>query len=173
MDWATFIGFHDTHHTAQYIIVIRLLVAAVLGAVIGFERGSTHGTAGLRTHVLIAVAAALFTSLAFEIYDQALAGGSQTADPIRAIEAVTAGIAFLGAGAIFQQRGSVHGLTTGAGMWLSGAVGVAVALGYYLIAAGVALLAVLVLAALRAFSHQVVSAENEHVREGTEPSEDR
>ncbi|MBN9308092.1 MAG: MgtC/SapB family protein [Devosia sp.] len=173
MDWATSIGFHDTHHTAQYIIVIRLLVAAVLGAVIGFERGSTHGTAGLRTHVLIAVAAALFTSLAFEIYDQALAGGSQTADPIRAIEAVTAGIAFLGAGAIFQQRGSVHGLTTGAGMWLSGAVGVAVALGYYLIAAGVALLAVLVLAALRAFSHQVVSAENEHVREGTEPSEDR
>ena len=156
MNWATSIGFEDTHHTSQLIIIIRLLVAAILGAAIGFERGATHGTAGLRTHVLIAVAAALFTVLAFEIYDQALAGGSQNPDPIRAIEAVTAGIAFLGAGAIFQQRGSVQGLTTGAGMWLAGAVGVASALGYYIIAASVALLAVLVLAALRAFSHNVV-----------------
>ncbi len=173
MDWLTAIGFQDTHHTAQHIILFRLLVAAVLGAVIGFERGAAHGTAGLRTHVLIAVAAALFTTLAFEIYDQALAGGSQTADPIRAIEATTAGIAFLGAGAIFQQRGSVQGLTTGAGMWLAGAVGVAAALGYYVIAAAVAVLAVLVLAALRAFSHKVVSAENEAVQDGTEPAKDR
>lgn len=173
MDWAAAIGYEDTHHTAQQIIFFRLLVAAALGAAIGFERGATNGTAGLRTHVLIAVAAALFTTLAFEIYDQALAGGSQTADPIRAIEATTAGIAFLGAGAIFQQRGSVQGLTTGAGMWLAGAVGVAAALGYYLIAAGVALLAVLVLAALRAFSHKVVSAENPKVQDGTEPAGDR
>lgn len=167
MDWATAIGFEDTHHTAQHVIFVRLIVAAALGAAIGYERGATHGTAGLRTHVLIAVAAALFTSLAFEIYDQALAGGSQTADPIRAIEATTAGVAFLGAGAIFRQRGSVQGLTTGAGMWLAGAVGVASALGYYLIAGGVALLAILVLVALRAFSHEVVSAENVAVQDGT------
>lgn len=171
MDWATAIGYENTHHTGQHIIAFRLLVAALLGAGIGFERGAANGTAGLRTHMLIAVAAALFTVLAFEIYDQALAGGSSTADPIRAIEAVTAGIAFLGAGAIFQQRGSVQGLTTGAGMWLAGAVGVAAAMGYYLIAAGVALLAVLVLAALRAFSHQVV--ERDAVPEGTELPRDR
>ncbi|WP_423067144.1 MgtC/SapB family protein [Devosia sp. CN2-171] len=171
MDWATSIGFQDTHHTAQHIIFLRLLVAALLGAAIGFERGAANGTAGLRTHMLIAVAAALFTTLAFEIYDQALAGGSSTADPIRAIEAVTAGIAFLGAGAIFQQRGNVQGLTTGAGMWLAGAVGVAAAMGYYLIAAGVALLAVLVLAALRAFSHHVV--ERDAAPEGTEQPRDR
>jgi putative Mg2+ transporter-C (MgtC) family protein len=173
MDWATSIGLQDTHHTAQHIIAIRLLIAAVLGAAIGYERGATHGTAGLRTHLLIAVAAALFTTLAFEIYDQALAGGSQTADPIRAIEAVTAGIAFLGAGAIFQQRGSVQGLTTGAGMWLAGAVGVTVALGYYLVAAGVSVLAVVALAALRGFSHKVVSSSNPNVQDGTEQSGDR
>ena len=166
MDWATSIGFEDTHHTQQHVIAIRLLIAAALGAVIGFERGAASGVAGLRTHVLIAVAAALFTTLAFEMYDQALSGGSDAADPIRAIEAVTAGIAFLGAGAIFQQRGSVQGLTTGAGMWLAGAVGVTAALGYYLIAAGVALLAVLVLAALRAFSHEVVSPEKGTGRSG-------
>lgn len=83
--------------------------------------------------------------------------GSEALDPIRAVEAVTAGIAFLGAGAIFQQRGSVQGLTTGAGMWLAGAVGVSAALGYYVIALAAALLAVIVLAAMRRFSHHVVA----------------
>ena len=97
----------------------------------------------------------MFTVLAFEIYDVALAGGGAP-DPIRAIEAVTAGIAFLGAGAIFQQRGSVRGLTTGAGMWLAGAVGVCAAIGYYGIALAVALFAVVVLAALRALAHKVI-----------------
>lgn len=171
MDFAV-IGFQETH-TPQHIILFRLLIAAGLGALIGFERGAQSGTAGLRTHILIALAAALFTILAFEIYEWALAGGSENSDPIRAIEAVTAGIAFLGAGAIFQQRGNVQGLTTGAGMWLAGAVGVAAALGYYLIALAVALLAVLVLAAMRVFSHNVVSAGNGTPGAGTEAKKDR
>jgi putative Mg2+ transporter-C (MgtC) family protein len=173
MDILTTLGFEPTY-TPQHIILIRLLVAAVLGGMIGWERGAEAGTAaGLRTHILIAMAAALFTTLAFEIYHEALAGGSNNPDPIRAIEAVTAGIAFLGAGAIFQQRGSVQGLTTGAGMWLAGAVGVTAAQGYYLIALVVAVFAVIVLAALRAFSHRVVNARNPRIGEGTEPSEDR
>lgn len=148
MDWLTAIGFAETT-TPQYVILMRLLVAAILGGVIGFEREAGRHRAGLRTHILVAVAACLFTTLAFEIYHTALAGGSNNPDPVRAVEATTAGIAFLGAGAIFQQRGSVHGLTTGAGMWLAGAVGVACALGYYIIAAAVAALAVLVLWALQ------------------------
>ena len=172
MDILTALGFEPTH-TPQHIILVRLLVAAVLGGAIGWERGSDTGTAGLRTHILIALAAALFTTLAFEIYDEALEGGSNNPDPIRAIEAVTAGIAFLGAGAIFQQRGSVKGLTTGAGMWLAGAVGVTAAQGYYLIALVVAVFAVIVLAALRAFSHQVVGANNDKIGEGTQGSKDR
>lgn len=88
------------------------------------------------------------------------AGSETPADPIRAVEAVTAGIAFLGAGAIFRSSGSVQGLTTGAGMWLAGAVGIATALGYYLVAFGVALFAVLVLAALRALAHDVIADED-------------
>jgi putative Mg2+ transporter-C (MgtC) family protein len=138
--------------------------------VIGYERESHNVAAGLRTHMLIATAATLFTTLAFEIFHTALAGGSQNPDPIRAVEAVTAGIAFLGAGAIFQQRGSVQGITTGAGMWLAGAVGVAVALGYYVIAAAVALFAIVVLAALRAFAHRVVGRKEKaepHDEQGT------
>ena len=150
MEFAETIGFVETH-TPQHILLIRLGIASILGAMIGYEREG-HGAAGLRTHVLIATAAALFTLLTFEIFHIADVHGSGASDPIRAVEAVTAGIAFLGAGAIFQQRGSVQGLTTGAGMWLAGAVGVTTALGYYIIAFVVALFAVLVLAVLRALT---------------------
>lgn len=157
MDVGNEVGFVQTY-LPQHIIAIRLLIAAVLGAMIGFEREFNTAQAGLRTHILVAVAAALFTILAFEIFHTIDTGGAQgsQSDPIRAVEAVTAGIAFLGAGAIFRAGGGVQGLTTGAGMWLAGAVGVATALGYYLISLGVALLAVLVLAALRALAHKVI-----------------
>lgn len=161
MDWAAGLGYVETH-TPEHILAIRLFLAAVFGAMIGFEReNSTYGSAGLRTHILIATAACLFTLLAFEIYEQALAGGSDSPDPIRAVEAATAGIAFLGAGAIFQSRGSVRGLTTGAGMWLAGAVGVATALGYYVIGFGVALFAVIVLAALKSLAHRVIGEDDD------------
>ena len=164
MDVGNEIGFVQTY-LPQHIIAIRLLIAAVLGAMIGLEREWNTAEAGLRTHILVAVAAALFTVLAFEIFHTIEPSGSEgaQADPIRAVEAVTAGIAFLGAGAIFRSGGSVQGLTTGAGMWLAGAVGLATALGYYLIALGVALLAVLVLAALRAVAHKVIRGERGNV----------
>lgn len=158
MDIGNSIGWVDSYLPA-HIIAIRLAIAAVLGGLIGFEREVNTAEAGLRTHILVSVAAALFTILAFEIF-HTIQGASQTnPDPIRAVEAVTAGIAFLGAGAIFRSGAGVQGLTTGAGMWLAGAVGVATSLGYYLIAAGVALLAVIVMAALRAFAHHIVRGD--------------
>lgn len=148
-------GLVDTY-LPQHIIAIRLMLAAFFGAIIGFERETTSAGAGLRTHILIAVAATLFTILAFEIYHTLDPETGAQSDPIRAVEAVTAGIAFLGAGAIFRSGAGVMGLTTGAGMWLAGAVGVATALGHYIIAGGVALLAVLVMASLRFFAHHVL-----------------
>ena len=141
------IGYVETS-TPQHILLLRLGFAAILGGAIGYERES-HAAAGFRTHILIATAACLFTLLAFEIFRLSEVISTGRSDPIRAIEAVTAGIAFLGAGAIFQSRGSVQGLTTAAGMWLAGAVGVAVALGYYLIAVAVSVFAVIVLEVLR------------------------
>lgn len=153
-------GLVDTY-LPQHIIFIRLGIAALLGGIIGFEREINTAEAGLRTHILVAVAASLFTILAFEIYHTIDTGDSRS-DPIRAVEAVTAGIAFLGAGAIFRDGGGVQGLTTGAGMWLAGAVGVATALGHYVIAGATALLAVLVLAALRAFAHKKLRGKGKH-----------
>lgn len=166
MGWMESVGYVETT-TPQHVLLVRLVIAAVLGAMIGFERESANRTAGLRTHILIAVAACLFTLLTFEIFHLSDVVGTGNADPIRSVEAVTAGIAFLGAGAIFQSRGSVVGLTTGAGMWLAGAVGVAAALGYYLVALAVSVFAVLVLFALRAFAHKVIGDED---KEKAKPS---
>jgi putative Mg2+ transporter-C (MgtC) family protein len=155
MDTGNSFGMTETY-LDEHIIAIRLAIAALCGAFIGFERAIRTAEAGLRTHILIAVAAALFTILTFEIFHTIGAGDESRADPIRAVEAVTAGIAFLGAGAIFRSGGSVQGLTTGAGMWLAGAVGVACALGFYVVAIGTTVLAVIVLAALRAASHRII-----------------
>ncbi len=169
----SFTGFVETE-TPQHIFLIRLLISAVLGGMIGFEREAHNGNAGFRTHILVATAACLFTMLAFEIQLMGLDAGSNNPDPIRAVEAVTAGIAFLGAGAIFQQRGSVQGLTTGAGMWLSGALGVTVAIGFYFIAVVVALFALIVLAALKAFAHRTIGNNSRPPPdEGTQASDRR
>ncbi|MBK1793991.1 MgtC/SapB family protein [Devosia sp. WQ 349] len=165
MDMGNSFGMVDTY-LPLHIIAIRIGIAALFGALIGLERELSTAEAGLRTHMLVSVAAALFTILAFEIFHtiESVAGGEMRADPIRAVEAVTAGIAFLGAGAIFRSGAGVQGLTTGAGMWLAGAVGLATALGYYVVAGGVALLAVIIMAALRTFSRKV--HERSDMREG-------
>lgn len=157
MDVGNSFGLVDTF-LPLHIIAIRLGMAALFGAMIGFEREINTAEAGLRTHILVAVAGALFTILAFEIFHTIEVSGDAgpQADPIRAVEAVTAGIAFLGAGAIFRSGANVQGLTTGAGMWLAGAVGVSCALGYYIIGGMVALFAIMVLATLRAFAHRVL-----------------
>jgi putative Mg2+ transporter-C (MgtC) family protein len=116
--------------TAWETALARLLVAALLGGLIGWERETHEKPAGLRTHMLISLAACLFTLLGLEIVEyDALDVDHVRADPIRLIDAVTAGVAFLAAGSIITSRGSVKGLTTGASMWMVGAVGVACGLG--------------------------------------------
>lgn len=148
MDFLHRIGMVDTV-TPLPVIFIRLAIGAVFGAMIGFERQLTTHSAGLRTHILIALAACLYTILTLEIFHLPDVMTNGRSDPVHAVEAVTAGIAFLGAGAIFRQGSSPRGLTTGAGMWLAGAVGMSAALGYYLIGLAVSVAAVLVLTLLK------------------------
>jgi putative Mg2+ transporter-C (MgtC) family protein len=148
MDFLHSIGMVDTV-TPLPVIFIRLGIAAVFGAIIGFERQATTHTAGLRTHILISLAACLYTIITLEIFHLPDVMSNGRSDPVHAVEAVTAGIAFLGAGAIFRHGSSPRGLTTGAGMWLAGALGMTAALGYYLIGLAVALVAVAVLLVLK------------------------
>lgn len=138
-------------HMPEAEIALRLGLATLFGAVIGIDRELRDHPAGLRTHMLIALAASLFTVLSFELYHYVRSTGGEriTADPIRIIEAVTAGVAFLAAGAIIQGRGRVHGLTTGAGMWLAGAVGLTCGAGFYTVAVMAVILAVIILAGVK------------------------
>jgi putative Mg2+ transporter-C (MgtC) family protein len=136
--------------TSFPVIVARLVLASILGAAIGFEREWQARPAGLRTHTLVCVAAATFAILTIEIVHAPMFTTEELkeavkVDPIRVVEAVTAGVAFLAAGVVIFTRGEVHGLTTGAGMWLAGAIGVASGLGLWQIAALATLIALIVL----------------------------
>lgn len=121
--------------TPEWVIAIRLLLACTCGGLIGLEREIGRHDAGLRTHMLVALASCVFTLVAWELYQHIRAiEQPATGDPIRIIEAVTAGAGFLAAGIIFQSGAKVHGLTTGAGVWTAAAIGVACGAGAYAIA---------------------------------------
>jgi putative Mg2+ transporter-C (MgtC) family protein len=133
-------------HLAYLEVAARLILASGLAAVLGWDREAKDRPAGLRTYMLVALASAVFTVLTFEIFETAQQGSSNgTADPIRIVEAVTAGVAFLAAGTIIQGRDRVVGLTTGAGMWMAGALGVACGAGHYMLALFAALLSFVIL----------------------------
>lgn len=144
------IGLLARTEIPEVAIATRLGLAVIFGAVIGIERELRERSAGLRTHMLTALAAALFTVVTFEIYfafQGSKSGGNL--DPLRIMEAVTTGVSFLAAGVIIRGRGEVRGLTTGASIWLAGAVGVACGAGLYSIAAIAVVLSVVILAVLR------------------------
>ncbi|GGL78610.1 hypothetical protein GCM10011392_36350 [Wenxinia marina] len=125
---------------------LRLCAAIALGAVIGFERERKEKPAGLRTHMLVAMAACLFVVAGMEI--SALDFGDvddKRVDPLRLIEAVTAGVAFLAAGLIFTSGGEVRNVTTGASLWLAGAIGLACGAGQVPLAALATVITVVVL----------------------------
>lgn len=153
-------------------IAVRLGLACVLGFAIGLEREVRDRPAGLRTHMLTALAAALFAVIAVEFIG--LYGGSDDGtqlDPIRVVEAVTAGVAFLAAGTIIQSRGHVRGLTTGAGMWLAGAIGLACGAGFLRIAVLAAGFALLILVPMRMMESKVFRDDEEDTDADTKPKD--
>jgi putative Mg2+ transporter-C (MgtC) family protein len=121
-------------------MVLRLLLAAALGAVIGYQRERANKPAGLRTHILISLGSALFTVVS-------IFGFGDGVDVSRVAAGVVTGIGFIGAGVIFRgMRGDhVMGLTTAASIWATAAIGLAAGAGMYLIATVVAAITVLVL----------------------------
>jgi putative Mg2+ transporter-C (MgtC) family protein len=123
-------------------LIRRLMTAAVLGAILGFEREVRQKAAGLRTNTLIAIGSALFTVMSYEL------AADGNADPARVAAQIVTGIGFLGAGAIMRTGSGVQGLTTAATVWVNAAVGVAAGGGEYhlaFIATGVTLATLLVM----------------------------
>lgn len=119
-------------------IILKLVFAAALGAIIGLERELNKKPAGMRTHALVCMGAALFTVISFSFQNE-------NVDVSRVAAGVVTGIGFLGAGVIWQIRNKVHGLTTAADMWAVAAIGLAVGMGLYLIAIAAAALMLVLL----------------------------
>ena len=112
--------------------LIRLLLSAGLGALVGLERSKRQKEAGVRTHCIIACTSALFMILSkYSFIDVTTIDGLRGADPARIAAQVVSGISFLGAGVIFKNGSSIRGLTTAAGMWGTAAVGMAIGAGMY------------------------------------------
>ena len=111
---------------------IRIVLAAILGALVGLERSKRQKEAGVRTHCIIACTSALFMILSkYAFVDLVGVDGLRGADPARIAAQVVSGISFLGAGVIFKNGNSIRGLTTAAGMWGTAAVGMAIGAGMY------------------------------------------
>lgn len=133
-------------------VMLRIGAACLLGAILGLEREVRERPAGLRTFMIVSLAACLFTIIALEIsylLDSPEDQSSIRPDPLRIIEAITAGVAFIAAGAIIRTGKRLEGLTTGAGMWLAGAIGLACGAGFLAIATLVSILALIIMIALR------------------------
>jgi len=133
-------------------VLLRLSVAAALGGAIGFERELRERQAGLRTHLVVCVGAALFTLVG----EYGFSEFASRVDPTRIAAQVVTGIGFLGAGAIIRQGLSVRGLTTAATLWLVAAIGMSAGAGYYDAAVIATLGALLTLGPMRAAAYKVV-----------------
>jgi putative Mg2+ transporter-C (MgtC) family protein len=141
---------------AQLELALRLILAAVLGAVVGLEREIHDHPAGMRTHLLVSVGAAAFTVLSIYAFGEG--------DPARVAAQIVSGIGFLGAGAILKEGANVRGLTTAASMWAVAAVGMAAGAGAYGVALAITLIVMVSLWPLRIVSERFVGRDRYRLR---------
>ncbi len=164
----TIIEWLDTWMNSGYSLVlrldllVRLVLAVVLGGAIGWEREASSKPAGLRTNILICVGATLFTEVSLRFGGLAIAGAVR--DPARIAAQIVTGIGFLGAGTIIQARGTVTGLTTAATLWVVAGIGMAVGGGSYVEAVGATLLVLIVLVLLAPMENAIARRRATHLR---------
>jgi putative Mg2+ transporter-C (MgtC) family protein len=145
-----------------------LLMAAVLGAAIGFEREVTGKAAGLRTHILICIGATLFTLMSI-----AMAGpNAEGADRTRIASQIVSGIGFLGAGAILRTQGEIRGLTTAASIWVVAAIGIAIGAGEHVTAVGATALVLITLWPLRWWERRIEAGRSRREGNAAQPHRD-
>jgi putative Mg2+ transporter-C (MgtC) family protein len=137
-------------------IILRVLIGTALGAVIGWERDVHGRPAGLRTHLIVALASSTFmvVSTHFVYFQNYQAGQQVSVDPSRIAASIVMGIGFLGGGAILRTGLNVQGLTTAAGLWLVAAIGMAAGSGMYLVAVIATALGLVALTGLRRVEHK-------------------
>lgn len=143
--------FSDLPDAAQVTqVLVRLFIAVLLGGLIGYNRERNESAAGLRTHMLVALGAALFVIVPQQ-------AGMTVADLSRVLQGIIAGIGFLGAGAIIKlsDKEQIKGLTTAASIWATAAIGIAAGMGREMTAVLSTLLALVILAVLPRIEHYI------------------
>lgn len=139
-------------------LLARLALAGILGMVVGFEREHAGHTAGVRTHLLVAVGSALFTELSFTAF-----GTGSDADAARVAAQIVSGIGFLGAGAILRYGRVIRGLTTAASIWAVAALGMASGTGEYVLAIGGTVIILAALAPMRLLVRMIFGGQGAHM----------
>ena len=129
-------------------VLTRLGAAAGLAALLGIDREVRGKAVGLRSFMLVALGAAAFSLVTLELIVSMQESEALAMDPSRVVEGIIGGIGFLGAGAIIQRQQRVHGVTTGASIWVVGAIGMACGFGFYVQAATIAVIAAIILTVL-------------------------
>jgi putative Mg2+ transporter-C (MgtC) family protein len=151
---------------SEWEMILRLVLAVILGAMIGYNRSRHNKPAGLRTMALISLGSAAFTLIGIESVTQLamLQTGEESLnsgvskminlDSSRIIAGIVGGIGFLGAGSIIQSRGRVQGMTSAASIWVTSTIGVSVGLGLYVLATTITFIAFVVLILYYFFGHE-------------------
>lgn len=144
-------------------VILRILVAAICGFAVGYERKTRSKEVGIRTHTIVAMASALLMIVSKYGFSDLTGSilGTDGADPARIAAQIVSGIGFLGAGIIIYRRDMLHGLTTAAGVWMTAAIGMAIGAGMYIIGAAstviLVLLQVLLHSPLKIFRTRIVT----------------
>jgi putative Mg2+ transporter-C (MgtC) family protein len=136
-------------------VIIQLVLAVVLGGLIGLEREFKKKEAGLQTYSLVALGSCIFTVISFKLFYFFLSTANISFDPSRVIQAVAVGIGFIGAGVIFRQSSGTVGLTTAAGLWVAASVGIAVGSEFYFLAIAGTFLVLFVLVGFGFVEHRM------------------
>lgn len=142
-------------------LLSRLVLAAALGSVIGFERERLNWAAGLRTHMLVCVSSSLIMLVSAFGFEDLVGHANVSLDPSRVAAQVVSGIGFLGAGSILLRGEVVRGLTTAASLWSVAGIGLAVGGGMYMAAVGATIIIIIILAGLKPIERRFISVRQQ------------
>ena len=145
-------------------VIIKLLLAVIVGGFTGYEREKSNQFAGFRTHILVSIGSCITSIIALELFDNY--SNISTMDPARLPAQVLSGIGFLGAGAILKNSNGIRGLTTAAGIWATACIGIAIGYGQYVLGIASWLLVMITLYMLKRFD-KVISKKRETILKAT------
>ncbi|NQX70641.1 MgtC/SapB family protein [Paenibacillus alba] len=147
----------------QLDYLLRVILAGICGALVGYERKNRMKEAGIRTHFVVALGASLMMVISKYGFQDQIGWDNLAFDPSRIAAQVVSGVGFLGAGMIFMQRQTIKGLTTAAGIWATAGIGMAIGAGLYVLGGGVTIIILLAQKLLHGRFHWLTTPKTEQL----------